>query len=100
MVLLQAVDTANAWGVFFNAAGALATSGILSAVKKTDFSIAKSPVFRKLQPAITLIGALAAPWIAAHLSSGVDVSGLGQAPMATLGTIVAAELLAMLKRSI
>jgi hypothetical protein len=99
-LLLQVVnDTASAWGAVFAGVGALGTSFVLAQVKKTDFAIAKSPFFRKIQPALTLGGALLAPWVASHASSGVDVSGFGAAPAATLGTVIAAELLAMLKRS-
>jgi hypothetical protein len=102
MWLVQAVidNTANAWGALFAAAGAVGTSYILSTVKKTDFSVARNPFFRKIQPAITLLGAVAAPWVASQASSHVDISGLGAAPIATLATVVGAELLAMLKRSI
>lgn len=100
MYLLQAInDTASAWGALWAGVGALGTSFVLAQVKKTDFAVAKSPFFRKIQPALTLGGALLAPWVAAHASSGVDVSGFGAAPTATLATVVAAELLAMLRRS-
>lgn len=99
-LLLQAVDsTAQAWGNVLTAVGALGTSFVLAQVKKTDFAIAKSPLFKKLQPVLTLAGAALAPWVASQASSGVDISGLGAAPAATLATVVAAELLAMLKRS-
>jgi hypothetical protein len=100
MYLLQAVnDTANTWGAVFAGLGAIGTSFLLAQVKKTDYAIARSPFFRKIQPALTLGGALLAPWIASHASSGVNVSGFGAAPAATLGTVLAAELLAMLRRS-
>ena len=99
-ILLQiSNDSASAWGALFAGIGAVGTSFALATIKKTDFSIAKSPLFRKLQPAITLGGALLAPWVASHISSGADISGFGAAPTATLGTVLAAELLAMLKRS-
>jgi len=96
-LLLQ--DPASAWGALFAGVGAVGTSFLLAQFKKTDFSLAKSPFFRKIQPAITLGGALLAPWVASHISSGADISGFGAAPAATLGTVLAAELLAMLKRS-
>ena len=96
--LLQG-DAASQWGALFAGVGAVGTSFLLAQFKRTDFSLAKSPFFRKLQPAITLGGALLAPWVASHISSGVDISGFGAAPAATLGTVLAAELLAMLKRS-
>jgi len=100
MYVLQAVaDTTNAWGMLFNFAGAFATSAILAQAKKTDFSLTNSALFRKFQPVLTLAGAFAAPYVASWASSGVDISGLGAAPIATVGTVVAAELLAMLKRS-
>jgi len=99
LVLLQIADPAAAWGALFAGIGAVTTSFALATLKKTDYSIAKSPFFRKLQPAITLGGALLAPWVASHISSGADISGFGAAPAATLGTVLAAELLAMLKRS-
>ena len=98
-ILLQVAADAGPWGALFAAAGAIGTSAILAGVKKTDFAIGKSPFFRKMQPAITLLGALAAPWVANHISSGADISGVGSAPAMTLGTVLAAELLAMLKRS-
>jgi len=96
-LLLQ--DPASAWGTLFAGVGAVGTSFVLAQFKKTDFALAKSPFFRKLQPAITLGGALLAPWVASHISSGADISGFGAAPAATLGTVLAAELLALLKRS-
>ena len=96
--LLQG-DAASQWGALFAGVGAVGTSFVLAQFKKTDFALAKSPFFRKLQPAITLGGALLAPWVASHFSSGADISGFGAAPAATLGTVLAAELLAMLKRS-
>ena len=100
-ILIQVADPlGNAWGLLFTAVGAVGTSYLLSVTKKTDLSIARSPFFRKIQPAITLLGAVAAPWIASQASSHVDVSGLGAAPIATLATVVGAELLAMLKRSV
>lgn len=100
MFLLQvAAETTNAWGIFFGAVGAAGTSFMLAQVKKSESAVARNPFFRKIQPALTLGGALLAPWVASQLSSGVDISGLGAAPMATLGTVLAAELLAMLKRS-
>lgn len=98
-VLVQAADPAAAWGNLFAAAGAIGTSFLLAQFKKTDYGLAKSPLFRKFQPTLTLAGAFLAPWVAAHTSSHVDISGLGMAPIATLGTVLAAELLALLKRS-
>lgn len=99
MFLQAAADTAGTWGAVFAGVGAIGTSFVLAQVKKTDFGIAKSKFFRKVQPAITLLGALAAPWVASHISSGADISGVGVAPAATLATVLGAELLAMLKRS-
>ena len=100
-LILQVIEpVANAWGLLFTAVGAVGTSYLLGVTKKTDLSIARSPFFRKIQPAITLLGAVAAPWIASQASSHVDVSGLGAAPIATLATVVGAELLAMFKRSV
>lgn len=99
-ILLQITyDTAATWGAIWAGIGAVGTSFVLAQTKKTDFAIAKSKFFRKLQPAITLGGALLAPWVASQISSGADISGFGAAPTATLATVLAAELLAMLKRS-
>ena len=100
-ILQQVVDPAGAaWGTLFSAVGAVGTSAVLGMVKRTDAKIFRSPVFRKIQPVLTLVGAVAAPWVASQASSGVDISGLGAAPIATLATVVGAELLAMLKRSV
>ena len=99
MYLLQVAAETNQLGIALSGIGALATSALLSMFKRTDFSLAKSPAFRKAQPIITLLGAVAAPYVASWASSGVDISGLGQAPAATLGTVVLAEFLAMWRRS-
>lgn len=99
--MLQSIDpTAAAWGTLFSALGAVGTSFVLGTVKRTEVAFARKPLFRKLQPAITLLGAVAAPYVASVASSGVDISGLGAAPIATLATVVGAELLAMLRRSV
>lgn len=100
-ILQQVVDpAAAAWGALFSAVGAVGTSFVLSRVKTTEAKFAQTPFFRKTQPVITFIGAVAAPYVASIASSHVDISGLGQAPVATLATVVGAELLAMFKRSI
>jgi len=96
--ILQAIEP-NYWGDLFALVGAVGTSGILGMAKRTDAKIFRNPVFRKLQPFITLAGAVAAPYVAQYASSGVDISGLGAAPIATVMTVVGAELLAMLRRS-
>lgn len=98
--LLQVADPSNVWGLLFTAVGAVGTSAVLGMAKRTDAKIFRSPFFRKLQPVLTLVGAVAAPWVAHQASSGVDISGLGQAPIVTLMTVVGAELLAMVKRSV
>lgn len=101
MLLQQLVEPGtNAWGTLFAAVGAIGTSAVLGMAKRTDAKIFRSPLFRKIQPALTLLGAVAAPWVASQASSGVDISGLGAAPVATLMTVVGAELLAMFKRSV
>ena len=98
--LLQVAPVSNPWGDVFAFVGAFGTSAVLGMAKRTDAALFNKPLFRKLQPAITLLGAVAAPYIASVASSGVDISGLGQAPTATLAAVVGAELLAMLKRSV
>lgn len=100
-VLVQAAptDPAQTVGVIFSVLGAVATSTTLAAFKKTDYAIASSKLFKKAQPVLTLAGALLAPYVASVASSHVDISGFGQAPAATLGTVVLAEFLAMLRRS-
>lgn len=98
--LLQGSDPAMVWGTLFTAVGAVGTSAVLGMAKRTDAKVFRSPLFRKLQPVITLGGALFAPWVASHASSHVDITGLGAAPIATLATVVGAELLAMIKRSV
>lgn len=98
-VVTQRDVPADAWGQLFSFVGAFGTAAVLGMAKRTDFSLMRAPLFRKLQPAITLLGAVAAPYVASVASSGVDISGLGQAPIATLSAVVGAELLAILKRS-
>lgn len=98
LLSLQDVPT-QTWGELFSFVGAFGTAAVLGAAKRTDFSLMKKPLFRKIQPVLTLAGALAAPYVASIASSHVDISGLGQAPIATLAAVVGAELLAILKRS-
>lgn len=98
-MLLQVAEPTNQLGIILSGIGAIVTSGLLGMFKRTDSALAKKPVFRKAQPIITLLGAVAAPYVASWASSGVDISGLGQAPILTLGTVVLAEFAAMLKRS-
>lgn len=95
----QQVTDSPTFATALQAVGAICTSGLLSLAKKTDLSIVKAPLFRKLQPVITLAGALVTPWAAARLGAPVDLSTLGQAPAITLATVVGAELLAILRRS-
>lgn len=92
--------SAQALGVALSAIGAVATTAILGAVKRTDYALFQKPAFKKVQPVLTLAGALAAPYVASWASSGVDISGFGQAPVMTIGAVVLAEFAAMLKRSL
>lgn len=79
--------------------GAILTSFGLSKVKGLDTSITNSPVFRKLQPLVTLGGAFAAPWLAQHVGIAVDPATWTAAPLATVVTIAGAELGSIIKRS-
>lgn len=99
MLSLQDVP-AQTFGDLFTFIGAFGTSAILAAAKRTDVALFQKPLFRKIQPVLTLVGAVAAPYVASVASSHVDISGLGNAPVATLAAVVGAELLAMLKRSV
>lgn len=89
----------QAWGDLFSFVGAFGVAGVLGFAKKSDAKLFQQPLFRKLQPVITLAGAALAPWVASIASSHVDISGFGAAPIATLSAVVGAELLAMIKRS-
>lgn len=75
--------------------GAMLTSTLLGGVKKLDTSITNAPLFRKLQPVITLGGAFLMPWVASHVGVNVDPSALAAAPIATIATITGAELLSL-----
>lgn len=90
----------SALGALFAAGGALATSAILGGVKNLDSQIVRSTVFRKVQPVITLGGALLAPLIAAKLGVQADPSQWSAAPLATVFTLVIAEGIGALKRSV
>lgn len=76
-------------------AGAVGTSALLAVSKQFDSRVTSAPLFRKLQPAITLAGAFFAPFLAAH---GVSSASLTTAPLATVGAIVGAELTALLTK--
>ncbi len=80
------------------ALGALATSGVLAASKALDSKVTSAPLFRKLQPAFTLAGAVFGTFLTGH---GVtDPATLTTAPIATLGTVVMAELLSLLRKKL
>lgn len=101
ILTLQNPDVpSQVWGDVFSFIGAFGTSYMLAAGKRSDAKLFRNPLFRKAQPVITMLGALAAPYVAQYASSGVDISGLGNAPIATLAAVVGAEFLAMLKRSV
>lgn len=88
-------DTAAAFGNLWAYGGALVTSALLSAVKKTDTSLTNSTVFRKLQPVITLAGAFGAAALAAHGGPTIDPSTFASAPLATVVSVTAVELLSL-----
>jgi hypothetical protein len=79
--------------------GALGTSAVLGLVKGLDTKVTQAPLFRKLQPVITLGGAFAAPWLAAHVGVAVDPSAFAAAPVATVAAITVAELVALVRGS-
>src|SRR6266545_2019568 len=79
----------------FAYAGAVATSAALGAVKGLDLRVTNAPLFRKLQPVITLGGAFLVPWVAQHAGVPIDPGALASAPVATIATITAAELLSL-----
>ncbi len=90
---LPSVGTLLAYG------GALLTSFGLSKVKGLDTAVTNSPVFRKVQPLVTLAGAAFLPWLGAKLGVQLDPGSLAAAPLATVVTVVGAELLSILRRS-
>lgn len=90
----------SALGALFAAGGALATSALLGGVKTLDTRVTRSTLFRKVQPGITLGGALLAPLIASKLGVAVDPSQWSAAPLATVFTLMVAEGIGVLKRSV
>ena len=90
----------SAIGALFATGGALVTSALLGGVKTLDSRVVRSTVFRKAQPIVTLGGALLAPLIASKLGVAVDPSQWSAAPLATVFTVVLAEGLGILKRSV
>jgi len=97
--LMQIGTPDSAVGIALTALGAIATSSALAFAKKKDVAILNVPVFRKLQPMFTLVGALATPWLAGKLGMPIDASAFGAAPLTTLLTVMGAEMLAIIKRS-
>ncbi len=79
-------------------AGALGTSALLGVVKKLDTTVTNSSLFRKVQPVVVLGGAFAMPWVVAHTGLTVDPQAYAAAPIATVATIVVAELLSLLAK--
>jgi hypothetical protein len=78
--------------------GALGTSFLLSRVKGLDYAVTNGRLFRKLQPLVTLGGAVAAPWIVSRTGYALDPAALGAAPLATVLAITAAEVLSLTKK--
>lgn len=78
--------------------GAFLTSALLGGAKRLDTQITNAPLFRKLQPFITLGGAFLAPLIASKVGLNVDPSAFTAAPIATVVTIGAAELLSLITK--
>ena len=87
------------WGTAITLGGALVTSFLLGKAKGIDSTITASPVFRKLQPVLTLGGAFLAPYLAQHLGVTIDPASWAAAPLATVATIVGAELMAIGQRT-
>jgi hypothetical protein len=84
----------------FASGGALATSALLGGVKNLDSQVVRSTLFRKVQPGITLGGALLAPFLAAKLGVQVNPGQWSAAPLATVFTLMVAEGIGILKRSV
>src|SRR5262245_65227141 len=80
--------------------GAYGTSALLAQTKKLDYKLVQVPIFKKLQPVITLAGAFAAPILASKLGVRFDPSVYSVAPISAIGAITTAELLAIARRSI
>lgn len=79
--------------------GAVVTSAVLGQVKKLDSKIV--PVIKPVQPIITAVGAIVAPYLGGllHLSTTPDLSTLATVgPIGTLLTITAREVYARLKK--
>lgn len=91
-------DPTAAFGNLWAYAGALATSAALGGVKSLDTRLTNSPWFRKLQPVITLAGAFGAAALASHGGPSIDPSAFASAPLATVATVTAAELLSLLQK--
>jgi hypothetical protein len=95
IVLLLQQATPSPIGQLLAFAGAVGTSYLLGFAKKLDTTVTNAPLFRKLQPLVTLGGAFLAPWVASHMGVTIDPSAFAAAPLATVATIAAAELLSL-----
>ena len=89
------VDPAAAFGNLWAYAGALATTAVLGGVKSLDTKITNATLFRKLQPVFTLAGAFGAAALASHGGPTVDPSMFTSAPLATVVSVTAVELLSL-----
>ncbi len=98
VVMLQVVQPADPVSNLVTFAGGLGVVAVLGAVKHLDTSVTNSSLYRKLQPLIALGGTFAVPWAAAHLGVALDPNALANAPLATVVSIGAAELLSLLQR--
>lgn len=91
-------DPTAAFGNLWAYAGALATSAALGGVKTLDTRLTNATWFRKLQPAITLAGAFGAAALASHGGPPIDPSAFASAPLATVATVTAVELLSLFRK--
>jgi hypothetical protein len=87
-------------GALLSFAGAFATSAALAGVKNLDTRTTNSKAFRKLQPVLTVVGALAAPLLGQKLGVQLEPGALAAAPWGSIAAITAAELLAISRRSL
>lgn len=91
-------DLGAAFGNLWAYAGAIATTAALGAVKGLDTKLTNAPLFRKLQPLITLGGAFGAAALANKTGVTFDPSTLASAPIATVVALTIAELGSLLTK--
>ncbi len=97
-LVLAVIPPADPLSTLITYAGAAASVLALGAVKRTDLKVTNSKVYRKAQPFLALAGSFVIPLLVRKIGVPIDPQALVQAPLATIVSVGAAELLTLFRK--